>query len=388
MPEEYSQELYLVGEDQPLEESVYKTYLAMQQLAFKNNNAELAAEIQRLIDENNQTQQSETALNGNIEVGIGTNLNIAMASGGSGSSQSLPVPPSLLAMNIASPPDLIDVDMYLRYSSEFLDSVIAYIIGILNGSDTVLASVKRNNYLLEDGRNEEAVADALMRETQTHSGAFWAFPTTSLTAVGSKLGQEFSFETAKISRDRIIDQELRAIDGIKFALQQSVAIEEMLIAYGPAMAEELAKIASLEADAYVASISMLTKKNELIIEMYKAELSTAVANGKIALAVQDVGISGQLLEASNEKAVAEVNLARERVQNDVSFYGVNTSVMKGAATSSVTSHGIASQIASSSVRVSTSTAVRTSGQISANFRDSCEKEQRTIIYSETESADC
>lgn len=247
-------------------------------------------------------------------------------------------------------PNFIEVDWSQVYNSDLLNRIFAYLTDCLNGtSDGIYNPIRANAYALETARAAEVLSDAVTREQAFYSDSL--FPVTT-NATELKLTQENSFDALNVVRDRRIDYELRTYEHLEFAVGQGVEIEKMLMEYGPRLAEAQAKVASLQADAYIKAVEALGMEIKALVSFYKAELGVYRQGAKAAQSSAGNTVELANTEIAINKMNAELTLVRERVALENRLLSSSLRSHLDAATANVTAHAAAGALSSVSTRAS------------------------------------
>jgi hypothetical protein len=227
---------------------------------------------------------------------------------------SLPAAPELITYSFAGVdpgsaptlPNLTDVGFIeTPYTREILDDVLVNVRSMLADGGGLPIAIEFALFQRGRGRLDRTNKKALHEINDRWSGRGFTLPPGSLNAELDEQVQKNQDETLGLNTDIMIQQHKEKLETVRFAVQQGIALEQVLISQHGQMMDRALQSARLLLDTHVAlfnaqvsGYNAAVNKYQVDAEVFKAQLQAELNKVEVYKALVD-----------GQRAIADVNRA-------------------------------------------------------------------------------
>ncbi|QLI49410.1 hypothetical protein vBPaeMUSP18_29 [Pseudomonas phage vB_PaeM_USP_18] len=239
----------------------------------------------------------------------------------------------------ATPPDANGItvpDVFINwaepvYESEILSELQGKVSTMMAGGTGLPAPIEDALFSRARQRDSAETHRAVQEAVDTWAARDFSMPPGMLVKQADVIREQGRLRAAELNRDILIEAAKWEIEGLRFAVQQGMALEQLTQNLHSNMANRLFEVAKFQAEAQInvfnARISLFNAQNaafETLANVYRTRLDAAISK----LTAYKTAIEGQVaLGQINQQRVDVFKAKLDAVQSNVDVY---KALMQGA----------------------------------------------------------
>lgn len=232
--------------------------------------------------------------------------------------------------------DIVVPDVFINwaepeYKSEVLDELIVQIKAMMGGGTGLPTAVENALFARTRERQSYETERAVQEAVDVWASRNFSMPPGMLVRQTNAIREQGQLKAAELNRDVMIESAKWEIESIRFAVQQGIALEQMIQNLFENTAKRLFEVARFHAESKInifnAQINLFNAQNaafDTLAKVYRTKLDGAIAK----LTAYKTAIDGQVaLGQINQQKVDVFRAKLDAVQSNVEVY---KAMMSGA----------------------------------------------------------